>query len=276
MNIKNSFATRLKSLREEKELNQGQLAKELGISRGSVSFYENGDRIPDIETFDKICSFFNVSYDYLLGKSDLKNSSIEIKAIREYTHLTDENIELLHKFAFERGYLLDILNDFIRAVIYNDDYLGNIEDFLYYKDLISHTYRLFYKEYLNKCNIPYTDDDYVDSRFFRRKLNKSPDEKKFFSDFALEKIQLDGKLQDIKDKKDLSEFKVSKVIFDKIIGSLYAGKYYERAFKYIESHDSVAAILQNPLSLHDIDSIRNTANLLKKEGVTNGNNPKEG
>ena len=96
MSIKTSFATRLKALREREGLNQGQLAKELGISRGSISFYENGDRIPDIETFDMICDFFNVSYDYLLGKSDLEESSMEVKAIRKYTGLSEKAIDNLH------------------------------------------------------------------------------------------------------------------------------------------------------------------------------------
>ena len=111
MNVKTSFATRLKALRERQGLNQGQLAMKLGISRGSISFYENGDRIPDIETFDAICNFFGVSYDYLLGKSDLEENNIEVKAIREYTQLTERNIELLHWY--NKDYLIDVLNDII-------------------------------------------------------------------------------------------------------------------------------------------------------------------
>lgn len=64
--VKEHFSTRLRELREEKGLNQGQLADALEISRGSISFYENGERTPDIEVFDLICDFFNVSYDYML------------------------------------------------------------------------------------------------------------------------------------------------------------------------------------------------------------------
>lgn len=96
MNVKQHFSTRLKELREEKGLNQGQLANELKISRGSVSFYENGERTPDIEIFDRICSFFNVSYDYMFGKSDIKKQNTTISAIREYTGLSDKSILKLH------------------------------------------------------------------------------------------------------------------------------------------------------------------------------------
>ena len=74
MEIKHYFATRLKALREEKKLNQGQLANAIGISRGSISFYENGDRTPDIEILCKIANYFDVDCDYLLGISNLKKS----------------------------------------------------------------------------------------------------------------------------------------------------------------------------------------------------------
>ena len=44
MDVKHIFAVRLKALREELGMSQNQLAKELDISRGSISFYENGQR----------------------------------------------------------------------------------------------------------------------------------------------------------------------------------------------------------------------------------------
>lgn len=73
--VKEHFAERLKELREEKGLSQTQLADEIEISRGSISFYENGERTPDIEVFDRICEYFDVSYDYMLkGKKDGKRN----------------------------------------------------------------------------------------------------------------------------------------------------------------------------------------------------------
>ncbi|MCL2862242.1 MAG: helix-turn-helix domain-containing protein [Firmicutes bacterium] len=58
---------RLRELREEKNLTQLQLAKELGFSRNTISQYETGTREPDIKTIKKLCDFFDVSADYLLG-----------------------------------------------------------------------------------------------------------------------------------------------------------------------------------------------------------------
>lgn len=64
------FALRLKHLREKHGLSQAELADKIGISRGSISFYENNSRVPDIDVLGLLCDFFSVSSDYLLGRSD--------------------------------------------------------------------------------------------------------------------------------------------------------------------------------------------------------------
>ena len=64
-----NFESWLKKLRESAGLSQTELAKEIGISRGSISFYENGERVPDIETLRKLCEFFHVSADLLIGRT---------------------------------------------------------------------------------------------------------------------------------------------------------------------------------------------------------------
>lgn len=75
MGVKNCFSERLRELREKrimpsgKPMSQGELGEALGISRGSVSFYENADRTADIETLYSAAKFFNVSVEYLLGIS---------------------------------------------------------------------------------------------------------------------------------------------------------------------------------------------------------------
>ena len=61
---------RLRELREEKGLSQRQLAKELGFSPNTICQYETGKREPDIRTIKKLCDFFEVTSDYLLGFSE--------------------------------------------------------------------------------------------------------------------------------------------------------------------------------------------------------------
>lgn len=75
MTNKISFAMRLKKLREQKKLNQTELANLLEVSNGSISKWERGDRQPDYETLERIADIFNVTIDYLLGRSDVKYKS---------------------------------------------------------------------------------------------------------------------------------------------------------------------------------------------------------
>lgn len=71
---KMNFASRLKFLREEKNIRQEDLAKILNISRQSISNYENGSRFPnDEELIRNIAMYFNVSLDYLLGITNIRN-----------------------------------------------------------------------------------------------------------------------------------------------------------------------------------------------------------
>lgn len=68
------FADRLRSLRNDRNLSQQELAKQLGcVSKSSVNMYERGEREPDFEKLEAIADYFNVDMDYLLGKSDIPN-----------------------------------------------------------------------------------------------------------------------------------------------------------------------------------------------------------
>lgn len=65
---------RIKELRISKNLNQNALAKALGYSQQTISRIESGKSIPDIKTMQAIADFFNASLDYLLCRSDIKNT----------------------------------------------------------------------------------------------------------------------------------------------------------------------------------------------------------
>lgn len=64
---------RLKQLRVEKGLLQSDIAKVLGVSDRAVGFYESGKRDMGTETLAILSDFFEVTIDYLLGKSDKRN-----------------------------------------------------------------------------------------------------------------------------------------------------------------------------------------------------------
>ena len=58
---------RLKDLRNDKKLMKKEVAEALGISVSCYGGYEQGYRKPDLKTLIKLCRFFDVSSDYLLG-----------------------------------------------------------------------------------------------------------------------------------------------------------------------------------------------------------------
>lgn len=66
----NKFPQRLKELREDKKLSQTQLAKLTGISQPTITRWENGERVPNIDSIIILCNFFVISADYLIGLTD--------------------------------------------------------------------------------------------------------------------------------------------------------------------------------------------------------------
>ena len=61
---------RLKELRTNRGISQVRLAMDLSLSQNSISRYENGEREADYDTLIAIADYFNVSVDYLLGRTD--------------------------------------------------------------------------------------------------------------------------------------------------------------------------------------------------------------
>jgi transcriptional regulator with XRE-family HTH domain len=76
-----TFGGRLRRLREEKGLKQTDLAKLLKLeSSSTISQYENEalNRIPDAHILQKLADLFNVSIDYLLGRTNTRKETAYI------------------------------------------------------------------------------------------------------------------------------------------------------------------------------------------------------
>ena len=61
---------RLKELRKRKGISQLRLATELNTTQNTISRYETGEREPGIDELIKIADYFNVSVDYLIGRTE--------------------------------------------------------------------------------------------------------------------------------------------------------------------------------------------------------------
>ena len=69
-----SFGKRLRQLRTEKGLRQEDLAEMIRVHRATVGKYETDERFPDRETLEAIADFFDVSVDYLLNRTNVRNA----------------------------------------------------------------------------------------------------------------------------------------------------------------------------------------------------------
>lgn len=66
------FSTRLKALRNESKVSSASLASSVGISRPAISQFENAANAPSIDTLIALADYFNVSLDYLVGRTDVR------------------------------------------------------------------------------------------------------------------------------------------------------------------------------------------------------------
>ncbi len=70
------FSRTLGLLRQEKGISQRNAAKELGISQALLSHYENGIREPGLLFVAKVCDYYHVSADYLLGRTSSRDGAM--------------------------------------------------------------------------------------------------------------------------------------------------------------------------------------------------------
>jgi len=69
MSSLNIFAERLKELRLKNNLKQDDVGKIIGVTKTQISDMENGRRTTTIENLITLADYFNVSADYLIGRT---------------------------------------------------------------------------------------------------------------------------------------------------------------------------------------------------------------
>ncbi len=100
---------RLKKLRKEGKLTQKDIATFLNISQPAYQQFESGKKKMNLETMEKLADFFNVSTDYLLGKTDFPDFDLEVdidnaidnSVAYDGTPITDNDREIIKDFLKE-------------------------------------------------------------------------------------------------------------------------------------------------------------------------------
>lgn len=106
---------RLTELRKSMDLTQEEIAKKLHLTRSTYAQYEVDRRVPEYGTLEKLANFFDVSIDYLVGRSNNKRGTNEMPgtdkdkdadyAVNELIKYLDElgltNDEIIKRMKFE-------------------------------------------------------------------------------------------------------------------------------------------------------------------------------
>jgi len=131
-------------LRVEKGLSQTQLAKELNINVKTISHYENGERTLPAKTLIKYADFFEVSTDYLLGRTSTKSPVVEIQAASAKFGLAETVLIRFAQWNSERLFHLEPYSVFhtLNRFLGSDKLQGLIDALrLYCRDHLEYDYR---------------------------------------------------------------------------------------------------------------------------------------
>jgi len=71
-----TFGSRLKELRDDIDVTGDELGKVFHVTKVAISNWENRNRFPDEDMLNKIADYFNVTLDYLLGRTDIKTALV--------------------------------------------------------------------------------------------------------------------------------------------------------------------------------------------------------
>ena len=130
------FPTRLREVMETQNVTQAMLAARIRVSRQSVAKYTSGQAQPNTEALQSIVKYLNVSADYLLGNTDVKNPNLQMQAVCNFTGLTEKSIDTVKdlqssfgkdnsplylsilNMAFEEGFVTELIKSFDRFVFF--------------------------------------------------------------------------------------------------------------------------------------------------------------
>lgn len=90
------FPSRFRNLIEKKKATLDVLAAEFNTTRQTVSNWQNGVTVPDAVSICDIARYFGVTTDYLLGLTDVKTIETNVRAVAEYTGLSEDAVKELH------------------------------------------------------------------------------------------------------------------------------------------------------------------------------------
>ena len=118
-----TFGERLRFLRKQADLTQQQLADSVFLNKQTISQYELGKRQPDYEKLERLCDYFNVTSDYLLGKSNLTVRIVDTEELGLLNKRNETRIPVLGTIA--AGSPQEAVPDITEYVIIPENWSGS-------------------------------------------------------------------------------------------------------------------------------------------------------
>jgi len=138
----------IKSLRKSHDLTQPEFARIVGISRNSLSRYENGTSSVSTELIDIICQKFNVSYVDIVGVDKMLNPVEDYELTLKIEIVKERGANLLSRlYRYQDSWILmsDDLSNLIHTNIYLVETFDEMERYSGYLDGIERMLEIFEK-----------------------------------------------------------------------------------------------------------------------------------
>lgn len=111
-----TMGERIKALRKEYGMTQLALANALGITKGTVSTWENNSRTPGFETLSKLSDIFQRSIEYIMGKPDDATSPVRDENVMDELALSQVEDDLT-EYALKYARLDQFGREAVEAII---------------------------------------------------------------------------------------------------------------------------------------------------------------
>lgn len=146
-NIKKEIGIKINTLLALQNKKQKDLAKELGVSDNTISYFAKGERAPNLEQIIKISKIFNVSTDYLLGIEKEPTNDKDLQFVCKYLGVSSKSVNAIRNAVFYN----EIFNNNNSIV---DEFLS-IDEFDNFLFLISK-----YKDYCLELNKGFSEKNF--------------------------------------------------------------------------------------------------------------------
>lgn len=97
-NFHKPFPRRLRQLLDgvllpEKKTTQEGLAKEVGVTRQAIAQYKDGKTQPTIDVLERMADYYEVTTDFLLGRTDVSSMDTDLQKVSKFTGLSEKALE---------------------------------------------------------------------------------------------------------------------------------------------------------------------------------------